>query len=245
MYINLEKYKNAALSEVLQGFLDDGLELIEQKNNTLIFSYPGDDKIIKATSFANQAEAFACICKSNKDNPYFPEIFQTFKSDAHSPVFITVEEKLHKLEEIPKQVRGIFGGFARAMALVLERDSRHKDLSKHFMSNSAFASAIYSIIGELKSSLKSEDMSCLFYQRGKIAPNQSIDDWYPDTMCFRAIENGKKWVPVFTDPFFEGYLKGQDRKDYMDELDTLESVLKENTNKKKGPEANAQGHSFR
>jgi hypothetical protein len=63
-------------------------------------------------------------------------------------------------------------------------------------------------------------------------------------MRFRSIENGKKWQPVFTAPFYEGYLKGHDRKEYMDELDMLESALEEKTHKKRGPEANAQGLCF-
>lgn len=216
--------------EIVCALQNMGYEEINNGPGSFVMALPGKDTVIHLTGFTCQAEAFADICRAHKDNPHFPTIYDSYRTEGHEPVLLMVMERLQTLDDIPEKQRPVFGGFARALATVMQGHKSHDAVHRTMLEDKNVADAILAIIEKIEN-FKQTATGTFIHHKDNFneAASGSIEDWYPDNILFRPGEDNN-WELVFTSPFSEITIDNKEKREaFRQELQTqrhrIESLL--------------------
>lgn len=232
---DLTQFDGMQPSQVIRALRAEGYDVIGAGFDSTVLARPDGDVVIRITNFAAQAEAFARLCRAHENNPHLPRIFDFRRIEGDPPLAITVMERLQTLDQIPQDRRRVFGGFARALATLVDGHESHDDAHAEMLKKHEVAQAARAIADTLVNQFEKAGREFLYYDSGySEEQNGSIEDWYPDNVMFRP-RGDDIWDIVFTDPFREGMLgrdpeqRGQLRAEFnalKSRIETLSAARK-------------------
>lgn len=236
MITNLQQFDGMQPGSIIKVLRAQGFDVIGSGTDSVMLGRDNDAFLVCITSFAGQAEAFAQLCRAHPHNPLLPMTSATHRSESDPPVFITVMERLHALSELPEDIRGVTGGFARAFALLIDGHSSHDTVHIEMMKNPHVAAAAKAMIGVLEESLAENSDTFLYYDSGFSEDYSGpLEEWFPDNIMFRANDDGS-YQPVFVDPFREGVIGGKENRQALrQQVAAMIARLESIAPKKAGP----------
>lgn len=227
MSVDFQDFNGLSSNRIIRKLLDEGYEDIGGGFDSAVLALPGDDRVVRVTNFADQAQAFAALCRKQEDNRYLPKVYDTHRIDGDPPVFLTIMERLQALDEIPEEERRIAGGFARALALLIDDHPSHAVVYGEMLKNKELSHAVMGLAGTLQTALEKDNGTFLYYDSGYSEDHSGpLEEWYPDNVLFRPQEAGG-WDLVFSDPFREGFVKDENHREKLAQtLCALQTRLK-------------------
>lgn len=219
MLTKLEQFNGRSFSQVLKALREQGLDIIGSGNDDVVLAPPenGTDSrwVVRLSYFPEKSEAFARLCGDNPANPHLPKIYAARRLEGDPPLFMTVMERLQTLDQLPGDKQRVYGGFARALATLVDGHESHDNAHAEMLKNDNVAQAARAIVGSIENCLEEGGENFLYYDSGYSEEGSGpIDSWYPSNVLFRPVGDNK-WDIVFSDPFRQGMVRSDVRRDEL------------------------------
>lgn len=243
MSIDLTQFEGKQPTEIIRTLVDAGYEEVGSGQQCTVFALPGDDRVLKISSFTASAAAFDKLCHANEDNPHFPKIYDSYEIKGNPGTYLTVVERLESNDDIPEELKSIVCGFGRAAALIIDGHESHIETSEMFMKDETVSKAVWAIVGTIEDQLQKGEDTAFAYDRN-YRGDQDIETWYPDNIMYRPIKENR-WQVVFADPFRELHAGSTETRQRLESaLTEIKGRLTMWGEKKEGPAVLPQGPSL-